>query len=176
VLTDVKMKIYLLCFVAIAFDFKVFALAPCGIVKLSRGLIIGGKEVKRHAYPWLVALHSSELESFFCAGSIVSTRHVVSAAHCFQKKQKQNVTDAKTITIHLGRINLEDDDIEMMPEMERNVNEIVMHRSWNYASVNYHGDIAILVVDKPIRYSLTIQPVCLPSKDEALAQKAFIVS
>jgi hypothetical protein len=49
----------------------------CGKRYGHSGLIFGGKEVKIGDWPWLVALVHKELNTFFCSGSLVSSRHVL---------------------------------------------------------------------------------------------------
>ena len=50
----------------------------CGSHVEARGLIVGGRKVeKRSKWPWLVAFVYSEGSEFFCAGSLISKRHVL---------------------------------------------------------------------------------------------------
>ena len=44
--------------------------------------IINGNEAKAHEYPWQVALVKAGGHSPICGGSIISDRHVITAAHC----------------------------------------------------------------------------------------------
>ena len=62
---------------------------------MSRGLtivevFIGGSEVKKHAWPWAVALTSTEFGGTgqFCGGTLIDEYHVLTAAHCFPKLGK----------------------------------------------------------------------------------------
>lgn len=49
----------------------------CGQVKVIKGLVIGGTESKRGHWPFLVALHHVESNSFFCGGSLITSQHVL---------------------------------------------------------------------------------------------------
>jgi secreted trypsin-like serine protease len=44
--------------------------------------IINGYETKPNEYPWQVALVKSGRHTPFCGGSIISDKHVLTAAHC----------------------------------------------------------------------------------------------
>ena len=44
--------------------------------------IINGFETKPNEYPWQVALVKSGRHTPFCGGSIISDKHVLTAAHC----------------------------------------------------------------------------------------------
>jgi Trypsin len=50
----------------------------CGSRRSVTGTVFGGNEVKKNSWPWLVALFNRKNEKFFCAGSLISKRHVLS--------------------------------------------------------------------------------------------------
>ena len=51
----------------------------CGKPAKSSGFIVNGKNFKRGEFPWMVAMLNKLKKSpeFFCAGTLVSTRHVI---------------------------------------------------------------------------------------------------
>jgi secreted trypsin-like serine protease len=70
-------------FLFIAAIFKVFALSKidnnhCGSRHTVVGTIYGGDRANRNSWPWLVALFDRKNEKFFCAGSLISEKHVLS--------------------------------------------------------------------------------------------------
>jgi hypothetical protein len=52
----------------------------CGLGRKTR--IVGGNVTSVYEYPWLVSM--SKKGTFYCAGSVISRRHVLTAAHCLQ--------------------------------------------------------------------------------------------
>ena len=59
----------------------------CGRPAQATAFIIHGEELKRGEFPWMVALlNKSKIPAeFFCAGTLISTRHVITG-----KNQMQN--------------------------------------------------------------------------------------
>lgn len=51
--------------------------------RVPRGRILGGTSAMAGSHPWMAALYIGDE---FCAGSLVSSCWVVSAAHCFLRK------------------------------------------------------------------------------------------
>lgn len=51
---------------------------------MARGRILGGNSALPGTHPWMVAIYVGELD--FCAGTLVSSCWIVSAAHCFFRK------------------------------------------------------------------------------------------
>ena len=53
----------------------------CGIERSSR--IVGGTEVApANKYPWMFALVNSLGGQFFCGGTLLASKYVLTAAHC----------------------------------------------------------------------------------------------
>ena len=50
--------------------------------------IIGGQEAIHGAFPWQVSFSNRKGGSPFCGGSIISSKWVISAAHCFESDRK----------------------------------------------------------------------------------------
>ena len=60
----------------------------CGKPAQTVGFIVNGADFKRGEFPWMVALLNKlrNQPEFFCAGTLVSTRHVITG-----KNQMQNL-------------------------------------------------------------------------------------
>ena len=74
-------KVSIIIFLFIAYN-KYFLY----VVRSQSFRIIGGTEVIPHEYPWMAALFYGQVrtEDFKCGGTIIASRWVLSAAHCFE--------------------------------------------------------------------------------------------
>lgn len=54
----------------------------CGQQFVLAGLIAGGNKTVRGEWPWLVALELKPDGMFFCAGTLISEKHVLSGELC----------------------------------------------------------------------------------------------
>lgn len=74
--------------------------------------------------------------------------------------------DAPNITIGLGVHNL-----SSHYEKERifvNITKIEIHEDWNPATESYDADIAMLTLDRQVKFGKYIQPICLIPPDSSL--------
>ena len=125
--------------------------------------VVGGQYTGVNEYPWMVKLQLSKWgrTPSQCGGSIISNRHILTAAHCTAGKTVSN------IKVILG----EHDTTDSVGAI-RTISAITEHP--NYALNNDNGqivnayDVSILTLSSPITFSRTISPVCLPSYDGKL--------
>ncbi|KAL7834322.1 hypothetical protein SRHO_G00285690 [Serrasalmus rhombeus] len=110
--------------------------------------IINGKP-PRVKWPWFVRL---EHDNAGCGGALVSDRHVLTAAHCFDN------------------INHKDDWLVYVGVVRRNkrsnpykIKEIILHEDYDGDSIE--NDIALLTLSQLVQFSDNIHSVCLPSPD-----------
>ncbi|NWH28426.1 FAXD protein, partial [Grus americana] len=108
--------------------------------------ITGGTLCHRGHCPWQVILFFHK-DVGFCGGSLISSRWVVTAAHCLDLVRPHHVT--------VGEYNLE------LKEQK-----IDVERSWthpHYDSNNYNSDIALLYLSSDVIFNEYVIPICLPS-------------
>ncbi|CAL4093506.1 unnamed protein product, partial [Meganyctiphanes norvegica] len=53
--------------------------------------VVGGRNARQGEVPWQAALMLKGTNTVFCGGTIVGTRVVVTAAHCFDKRREFEV-------------------------------------------------------------------------------------
>jgi len=120
----------------------------CG-VKL-KGRIVGGEEATPFSIPWQVALvEIGNRKEITCGGSLISDRHVLTAAHCTRGLRGCGGD------IIVGEHDLSNPDDGILHTYSR----FVDHPLWEYSPTNY--DFSILHLDKPVEFGERAAPVCL---------------
>ncbi|NWS65608.1 FA7 factor, partial [Crotophaga sulcirostris] len=117
--------------------------------------ITGGTLCHRGHCPWQVILFVQDIG--FCGGSLISSRWVVTAAHCL---------DLACLTFYLV-MNTGDFDKYQREFKEQ---KIPVERSWthpHYDSNNYNSDIALLYLSSDVIFNEYVIPICLPSPNLA---------
>ncbi|XP_063241508.1 venom protease-like isoform X2 [Bacillus rossius redtenbacheri] len=132
----------------------------CGQPEVPGFRVVGGEESLPGRWPWMAAifLHGPKRTEFWCGGSLISKRHVLTAAHC-TRDSHQRPFGAKQFTVRLGDVDLSRDDEPSAPQTFH-VLEVRAHP--NFSRVGFYNDIAVLVLDRPARHSRYVIPVCLP--------------
>lgn len=122
--------------------------------RLIQGRIVGGKSANRGQFPYHVQLAYSTDFYSFCGGTIISTRHILSAAHCIQMF-KNDTTELFAV---FNRANLNDIDFTAIQ-----ITKVYDHP--NYTNEKFLFDISILLTEQEINFNDFIQPMRLPTID-----------
>lgn len=118
--------------------------AQCGQENSVSAFIYGGEEIMKGQFPWLTAIYSkSSGLKFLCGGSLISTRTVISAAHCFRLTS----LTADRLVVNLGRHNLEDYSEHGL--VIRELQNLIIHPDYS-SNVFPDADLAILQMRKPV--------------------------
>ncbi|XP_037666377.1 chymotrypsin-C [Choloepus didactylus] len=137
--------------------------SSCGVPSFPPNLsarVVGGEDARPHSWPWQISLQylSGSTWSHTCGGFLISSTHVLTAAHC--------ISNSRTYRVGLGKNNLEVEDEEGSVYMA--VDTIFVHEKWN--SFLVRNDIALIKLAEPVLLSDTIQVPCLPQEGTVLAQ------
>ncbi|XP_046333457.1 serine proteinase stubble-like [Haliotis rufescens] len=130
-------------------------ITECGIGLQSRidvsSRIIGGSNAGRCEFPWMVYIYR---ENSPCGGSIIDSRHIVTAGHCLSNVAKSQ------LTITIGEYNTN----EYRPKAEFVVRNYRIFIPSTYQSQYYRDDIAMIKLDEPIDFSRyeCLTPICIP--------------
>lgn len=114
--------------------------------------VVNGMSARPHEFPWAIylELHFPSFKSA-CGGSIITKRHVLTAAHC----TIQGGTEIAAIYIIYGHA-----DISRAARVK--VAKLLRHPQYDDKSL--FNDIAVLLVEKPFQYGLEVKPICFPTK------------
>merc|ERR1712112_572271 len=113
--------------------------------------IIGGQDTELHEYPWQVGLVWRNGHDPRCGGTLISSTHVLTAAHCTVGDTPSN------IRVLLGEHNITDSDFNRV-----DVAEIIEHPNYNKRT-RLDNDYAILRLANPVAFTNKVSPACLPA-------------
>ncbi|CAH8512399.1 unnamed protein product [Dicrocoelium dendriticum] len=132
----------------------------CGIRPLYMNVgfkVVGGESSFSNAWPWMVRLSitsTSDNTVRMCGGTLITSRWILTAAHCFSNLVK-NVTFDRTnsqefdgfVSAHFANHRVS--KLEQS-QMDIFVKEIVLHYDFNEGQENNGADIALLYMEKPV--------------------------
>ena len=133
--------------------------AQCGVRIPGAGQfrVVGGVAARLHAHPWLAALSYTD-GKIKCGATLVTSRHVITAAHCVNEQLQ---------TVILGEHNIKEEQDGASPQTF-NIANVTKHEEYNKR--NQDNDIAIIRLDRAVTFTEGIRPACLPSSSDKLRQ------
>jgi len=118
--------------------------------------IFGGKEAGGR-FPFMVAIITKRTGSNFCGGVMITRQHVLTAAHCFDRRNWRD------LDVRIGQYDLEEDE---EPGTEANIRNVKIHERYEPNGKNGRispvNDIAIITLDRIVT-SRKVTMICLPS-------------
>ncbi|KAL2751135.1 transmembrane protease serine 9-like [Vespula maculifrons] len=124
----------------------------CGIGRKTR--IVGGNKTSVFEYPWLVSMSKQGI--FYCAGSLITRRHILTAAHCLEGFETKSI---KLVIADSDRTKLASTAIV------RRIKSVTIHEEFH--TYNFNNDIAIIEMDRPVSLDSIVRTACLP-EDKAI--------
>ena len=127
--------------------------------------IIGGTETAVNKYPWMVSIRIDK-DSFIghCGGTLVASKYVISAAHCFWIKETQTWIEPSKLQLILGEHFSLDHFMPLEPfESVVDVAKIMGHKGYD-GSQRHDNDIAVIELAKEVNL-IIYTPACLPSSN-----------
>ncbi|XP_029473179.1 vitamin K-dependent protein C [Rhinatrema bivittatum] len=113
--------------------------------------IVGGVRCNPGQCPWQVLIRNRKDQSF-CGGSLISSRWVLSASHCFEIVEPHHVT--------IGDFDKMRRDQD---EQKIEVSQLLKHP--HYDSDTFDNDIALLYLKNDVTFTQYAIPICLPNSN-----------
>uniref|UniRef100_A0A1L8DQA5 CLIP domain-containing serine protease n=1 Tax=Nyssomyia neivai TaxID=330878 RepID=A0A1L8DQA5_9DIPT len=133
----------------------------------SKHRLLGGQLAQLDEYPWMVRLQYKTEDNdfkYFCGGSLINDRYVMTAAHCVR-----NPGSFVLNGVRVGEYDTSKDHDciggECLPKVQDIlVEETILHPEYN--SRKHKNDIALLRLKEPVQLNEFIQPICLPFSEQ----------
>lgn len=90
----------------------------------------------------------------------MSTKLIVTAAHCIQNKKDFYRRKAEEASFYIGKLNLESLSGEQSYVVS-GVTQFLIHPDWNFNDDRYDADIALAVLARTISFTKYVKPICL---------------
>ncbi|MGH0177069.1 UNVERIFIED_CONTAM: hypothetical protein FKN15_074243 [Acipenser sinensis] len=116
--------------------------------------IVGGTDCQPGEIPWQIVMINTDTKDWYCGGSILNERWIITAAHCF-------LTRVKT-TIVVGEHDMYKNE---GTESHHSIAEILPHPLYDSKKSLYNHDLALVRLQEPITFSEHALPVCLGPRD-----------
>ncbi|XP_063907519.1 serine protease snake-like isoform X2 [Zophobas morio] len=129
-------------------------------------LIVGGDPAGRKEFPHMAAIgynSSDEGMQWLCGGSILSSRYVLTAAHCLC-----DVNAGKALWVRVGVTKLNDTSYH---RQQIRIADRILHPE--YRENSFYHDIALLRLERDVTLNLFSRPACLYLKSKIMAVTAI---
>ncbi|CAK8672551.1 unnamed protein product [Clavelina lepadiformis] len=129
--------------------------------------IVGGEHAVNGSWPWAVQIIKSILDSqlnqaekFHCGGTVICSRWVLTAAHCFQNDIGFGFELQTYLYILRFGKHLRDLGLPTPGTNEQVPDKIFPHENYDFKTTT--NDIALIRLKTPLQMTKTIRPACMP--------------
>ncbi|XP_041981736.1 CLIP domain-containing serine protease 14D-like [Aricia agestis] len=142
-----------------------------GAPQCGRSMVQGTDYSGIGAHPWVARIGFTNKESgnvrFACSGSIISQKVVLTAAHCaLAKPEGYKLSTVVVGEWDIGRSPDCNDLFCAPPTQAIKVGSVLVHPG--YEQKIFRHDIALIVLQEDIKFTVTAAPICLNDKPEVV--------
>ncbi|XP_030564304.1 serine protease snake-like [Drosophila novamexicana] len=120
-------------------------------------LIVGGQPADPKEFPHMARLGRRHQQlgtiDWFCGGTLISNKFVLTAAHCLESEQ------GEVNVVRLGDLDLDNDQEDASP---KNYAVADYFRHPQFTSSDLYNDIGIIKLAEPVKFDRYKHPACLP--------------
>lgn len=142
----------------------------CGAVSTGNR-IFGGEPTKLEEHPWAALLFYNlsrkDTPGFRlapnCGGSLINSRHVLTAAHCVDGPRSLKLT-----YVRLGEYNTSSPEEcttvnnEEICRQDVGIDKVIVHSGYDMQGRNVVNDIALVRLSSDVEFSKFVKPICMP--------------
>ncbi|KAK9499746.1 hypothetical protein O3M35_002730 [Rhynocoris fuscipes] len=146
----------------------------CGWANKNLARVVNGKETRPHEFPWMVHLlvrFETDQGSFdsTCGASIVTPRHIITAAHCVAAEGK--VQRPENIKMILGK---HDSTKPTGKEVTVNAEKVFVPKLYLEKGLAYH-DFAVIFTKQTIEFNNIIGPICIEPTELPVTNRQAVI-
>ncbi|KAI4455097.1 modular serine protease [Holotrichia oblita] len=121
-------------------------------------LIVGGWTSIEGEWPWHSAIYKNHLGiwKYHCGGTIIAPNFILTAAHCVIDLSTGYTEPSINFLVYVGTTSL-----KKLPLSTKTAQVAKIHAHSKFSRSNYHNDIALLELWRPLEYDIYIKPICL---------------
>lgn len=108
--------------------------------------------------PWHVGIYKSR--EYQCGGTIISSKVVVSAAHCFWDISRETLRDIRNYRVRAGQTRRDTRALESRGVEAVDVERIIHDPQYSFAQNNNERDIAFVILVEHLTFDQHIAPAC----------------
>lgn len=116
--------------------------------------IVNGSDSMPSHHPWIVGIQF--VDKLYCGGALINNRYVITAGHCLKG------INPKRIRLIIGD---HDRNRKSSVQEVRYISQVHIHPGFEKRTFN--NDLALILMDREVRFSAYIRPVCLPTNDRS---------
>nr|CAD7590224.1 unnamed protein product [Timema genevievae] len=134
-----------------------YNVSECGIPE-AHVLVYGGTKAHPKEFPHMAAVGfgTKDQISWWCGGSLISEKFVLTAGHCIEDPNPRGKGRARWV--RLGDLNLASNEDDAHPQ-DYAVVQRIPHPSYRYPSK--YNDVALLRLERDADFSGYVRPACL---------------